>query len=507
LATALGDLDLADCYAYVELVYQHGPSVGSKLGSPDLARIARNATFRRWWDTTVAVGKADLEDHYGPPTEPTFVGEPSTSNGEPRAVPERPSPPAPESGAAPESTTANGEPTPAPGARSTGPAHSLRDDFPQFPLYELDRTRSLFHQYGTEIGSALLLAALPEAYAAGWGARVLAATGHLQNNKPGDLQRRIRATAQFVTLVLGPTGFIGEGDPRNGDIENAWDPDSGPAFQAVMGLRLFHQIIRTILRNPKRKDALAKVLGRENSGVNVPLNQEDLLATQLLFGVTVFEVLEKFGMSWSVEDQGAYLVTWDLIGRLLGIQDLDARMSARFDPSTLDGARRLLALLRARQWIEVPPFLAEVSPSGNGSVPLDDVWNSLRPGRLLTKALLDQLTSAMGKRSQSWPLAAIRELTPPVVHDRLGLGASGMVMTLLDGLPRRTAPIGWFTRVTLPNPAKAGALRLMANTVTRQAVISFLRSGDQPPFVLPGLEDWTASLSGARSGATTFPAP
>jgi hypothetical protein len=182
-------------------------------------------------------------------------------------------------------------------------------------------------------------------------------------------------------------------------------------------------------------------------------------------------------------------------------------MVPRFDPSTLDGARRLLALLRARQWIDVPPFLAEVSQIGNGSIPLDDVWNSLRPGRLLSKALLDELTSAMGKRSQSWPLAAIRELTPPVVHDRLGLAASGMVMTLLDGLPRPTAPIGWFTRVTLPNPAKAGALRLMANTVTRQAVISFLRSGVQPPFVLPGLEDWTASLSGARSDADTFPAP
>ena len=133
--------------------------------------------------------------------------------------------------------------------------------------------------------------------------------------------------------------------------------------------------------------------------------------------------------------------------------------------------------------------------------PLDDVWNSLRAGRLLTKALLDELTSAMGKRSQAWPLAAIRELTPAVVHDRLGLGGSGLVMTLLDGLPRRTAPIGWFTRVTLPNPAKAGVLRMMANTVTRQAVISFLRSGDQPPFVLPGLEDWTASLPGAVRGA------
>jgi hypothetical protein len=225
------------------------------------------------------------------------------------------------------------------------------------------------------------------------------------------------------------------------------------------------------------------------------LNQEDLLATQLLFCITVFEVLEKFGLSWSTDDQMAYLTTWNLIGRLLGV-DAPASVGVEVDLESVEGARRLLELLRIRQWREVPPFVAEVAFPDEPGVPLDDVWSSLRPGRRLTKALLDELASAMGTHFQSWPLATMRELAPDVVRDRLGLGASGLSMSLLHNLPHRKATIGWFTTIRMPNTVKAMTIRYMANTVTRDAVISFLRSTNPPPFVMPGLEDWSASLPG-----------
>ena len=62
-------------------------------------------------------------------------------------------------------------------------------------------------------------------------------------------------------------------------------------------------------------------LGDQNTAPRRPLNQEDLLSTELTFVLTVFEVLEKFGLLWSEEQQLAYLHTWQLIGRCLGICD------------------------------------------------------------------------------------------------------------------------------------------------------------------------------------------
>jgi hypothetical protein len=458
---ALGTLTYENCVAYMKVVYEQGPDIGQDhLG--ELANHPKKEIFATWWDATLDVGRSVLRTSYG-----------DADNG--------------------------ADPT----------EQKFSEVLPSFPISELNQTRVLFHQYGTEIGSALLLAALPQAYATSWGARVLAATGHLQNDKPGDLTRRIRATAQFVTFVLGPSGFVAEGDLSNGAIENAWDPWSagkGQAFRSVMGLRLLHQVIRTILTeqpNPRAKEAIEVTLGPENWPPCQPLNQEDLLATQLLFCITVFEVLEKFGLSWSIEDQLAYLTTWNLIGRLLGIDSLKSGDCPELDLESVEGARRLLELLRIRQWKAVPPFVAEMTVSDDLGVPLDDVWNSLRPGRRLTKALLDELAGAMGNHFKSWPLATMRELAPHVVRDRLGLGASGLCMSLLDNLPHRKATIGWFTTIRMPNTVKATTIRFMANTVTRDAVMSFLRSTTPPPFVLPGLEDWTASLPGVGQRSAT----
>jgi hypothetical protein len=464
---ALDTLTYENCVGYMKLVYEIGPDIDpQRLGMQ--VDESRREIYADWWSATLDIGRSILESKYG--------------------------------GAGGGAAGADGAPPP------------FAERLPSFPISELNRTRSLFHQYGTEIGGALLLAALPQAYATSWGSRVLAATGHLQDDTPGDLTRRIRATAQFVTSVLGPSGFVAEGDLSNGSIENAWDPWSrgtGQAFRSVMGLRLLHQVIRTILTgqpNEAARDAVKAALGDENWFPCQPLNQEDLLATQLLFCITVFEVLDKFGLSWSVEDQTAYLTTWNLIGQLLGIDPPGVPGSVPGSPDlnleSVDGAHRVLELLRSRQWQAVPPFVAEVVVENGANVSLDRVWNSLQPGRRLTKALLDELASAMGTHLRSWPLATMRELAPHVVRDRLGLGASGMSMSLLDNLPHRKATIAWFTRIRLPNGAKAATLRFMANTVTRDAVVMFLRSTEPPPFVLPGLEDWSASLPGVGQSST-----
>ena len=179
----------------------------------------------------------------------------------------------------------------------------------------------LFARYGSEIAAALLLAALPEAYAAGEGATVLAQ--HSQLAKGGTLStRRILATAQFVIWILTP----GTPDPPVSDdmqkytypsfddTSLLWAPTKGRALRASLALRMMHSLIR-----------ISAPTGIESPALDAPvrplLNQEDLLATLLSFSITVFEVLEQFGINWTAEEQEAYFYVWDRVGHTLGIGD------------------------------------------------------------------------------------------------------------------------------------------------------------------------------------------
>ena len=65
---------------------------------------------------------------------------------------------------------------------------------------KLEVAQRLFARYGTEIGGALLLAALPQSYATAFGAGVLGANAQLET----DLARRIRRTMLFLLTVMQP---------------------------------------------------------------------------------------------------------------------------------------------------------------------------------------------------------------------------------------------------------------------------------------------------------------
>ena len=113
-------------------------------------------------------------------------------------------------------------------------------DAPDRDLREsLDVASDLFRRFGNEIAGALLLAALPDAFAAEKGASVLASR---QLGSPGALRRRIRGTAQFLMLVLA----------RNTDdevriLEEArWKPVVGRCWRTVVALRLYHASIRIL---------------------------------------------------------------------------------------------------------------------------------------------------------------------------------------------------------------------------------------------------------------------
>jgi hypothetical protein len=420
------------------------------------------------------------------------------------------------------------------------------------PVDALVEAREHFQTYETEIAAALLLAGLPEAYAAKDGVRVLAVTNQLGSNP----KRRVRATASWLLSVLGP----------DGTIEDDWGP-AGMSFRAVVGLRLFHQVVRTTLTLQRDIQlvpggvTLADFLGPANT---TAVNQEDLIATRLTFSIGVFEVLEKFGIAWSEDGQASYLAAWNFIGHCLGIVDewpayddkgqLLAPPSASPRPESVTESRRLLAAIRQHQWPPAPPWrtgsqptdvpaeqatnvpadqpgdVAEailveqdtvlvdeegrtvgelivdevliVKASANGGEPdpdksLQGVVGALEPGRELADALLEELSQAMLPAGRRWPRALMQVLNPPVVVDRLGLGAPGFPLEALSYLPPLYRRIGSFTRISQRNPVTGATLRFMANEVARRAVVSFVDTTKHAPFVLPGLEEWS---SGIRPG-------
>lgn len=379
------------------------------------------------------------------------------------------------------------------------------------------QARTLFARYGSEIAGALLLAALPQAYAAEWGSRVLVATSEMLGS---GLSQRISGTAQFLFAVMA--GDQWHEDGKHYDLLNpnrdAWFGDgtiSTPIqpWEFCAALRVHHSAIRASLHADKDAD---RILGDRNT---TPLNQEDLLATLLSFSITPFEVLESFGIAWTAEEQLAYLRAWDAVGTRIGIATPEVMKTLKygkpeFDPVGWHGlrpapvadSRALLHQLQRRQWPApgpTPPWTKKRASGEGARPPRASPWHrpmtdGTRPGRLLMRSLLDQLTRSMPPYERLLPITVIRQLAPPVVRARLNLGGGGIVTALLDHLPEQELMVDRFTVERVPNKRGARALRLMANEVTRRATFQFLEDGR---LLVPGLESWSASLVDREHGS------
>ena len=372
---------------------------------------------------------------------------------------------------------------------------------PRHPELDVDKlllAQRLFATYSTEIASALLLAALPQAYAAQWGSRVLVATTKLHE----DFRRRILGTAQLLVFAMRGA--------KKEEVHTFWTRPAKPEkasmsmpWKACLAVRLYHEAIRQQLErasDPEHGDARTRdLLGEENTSPAKPLNQEDLLGTLLSFTITVFEVLERYGIAWTADGQEAYLYAWDLIGERLGIgnadvlrelpqnfrEHIEADQWKGLRPRKVEDTRLLLDQLRGRQWAPLPPL---VPPAGGGN----DGWEGARAGRVLVRALLDELAAAMPRRMQGLPIAVMRALAPDIVRDRLALGGGGLAFSLLDLLPKRRLLVERFTALPVVSPVGGFALRTMANQVATQFVVRFIQRGQLD---LPGLEDWADGLS------------
>lgn len=323
-----------------------------------------------------------------------------------------------------------------------------------------------FARFGNEISAALLLAALPQAYAT-TSAGILMGGG-----LKADPSMRLRRTAQFLVKVMMISG-------RAETPEDLWKADDRAA-QSVLQLRALHAIIRRGVKHQHRVPQspippdLQLYFG--GGGNPEPINQFELLGMLLTFTIGVFEALERFGITWSRDEQDAYYHHWDVIGQYLGI---DHRPE-------LSDARRTLSEIREVEWEPINPRIGSI-------VNLQDEWKSLSAGRKLTRALLEDLENCMSARRRGWPLSVMRRLNPPLVCDRLALGGGGALQTLVDSMPGRRTHVDRFTSIRRTNSANSRLLRQMATTVARATLLDFV-SHPSRPLEMPGLEDWSGGL-------------
>ena len=141
--------------------------------------------------------------------------------------------------------------------RSARPASAAESDANDYLTYVhgtygadveemIRQARDLFVRYGDEISAALLLSALPESYAAEWGAPVLIAHGDLVWQLP----RRIRQTALFLLAVLTETDGrrhpAGVGCPARHARSQVREPPSGDQHRidALPAVRLAASVPR-----------------------------------------------------------------------------------------------------------------------------------------------------------------------------------------------------------------------------------------------------------------------
>lgn len=172
----------------------------------------------------------------------------------------------------------------------------------------------LFNRYGHLILLILVCGSLPTTYAARRGVKVLNGTGRLRI----DPNRRLWETAQMVVNIMGPGGLS----------------RTGKGIRTAQKVRLMHAAIRRLLLTDP--DWNVEELG-------VPVNQEDLAGTLLMFSYFVLEGLKMLGVRIDPKERWGYFRTWQIVGRIMGV-------AAELIPADLDEAAQLIALIWRRQF-------------------------------------------------------------------------------------------------------------------------------------------------------------
>ncbi|MBB6461116.1 oxygenase MpaB family protein [Flammeovirga kamogawensis] len=175
--------------------------------------------------------------------------------------------------------------------------HDLDEDL-------IKQGQDFFEKHGPGLSAMLLCKSLPATYACANGAEVVYRTGQFMASKNQGLApftKRLMETAQFVINVMSEGGLN----------------KSSKGIISAQKVRLMHAAIRYYLQKNHKKGHHHHVWDTEKLGE--PINQEDMLGTLLSFSVFPIQGLEKLGVTVSPQEKKAYLYTWTVVGKILGV--------------------------------------------------------------------------------------------------------------------------------------------------------------------------------------------
>lgn len=172
-------------------------------------------------------------------------------------------------------------------------------DFFNFYLKQTDipedillKGQKLFDQKGDLYLAMLGFYSLPYAYAFGDGAEVLVRSKRILS----DIGRRLGETGSFILDVFKPGAFL----------------TKKKAFLTCAKVRLIHAFSRYFI---------SKYAHDWNDAYGKPINQEDLIGTNLSFSLIVIRGWKKMGFNVTSKEVSMIMQYWKWIGRLMGIQE------------------------------------------------------------------------------------------------------------------------------------------------------------------------------------------
>lgn len=262
----------------------------------------------------------------------------------------------------------------------------VEDSFPQefqdffnFYLHQealpetiLQKGQELFNQKGDLYLAMLGFYSLPYAYAFGDGAEVLVRSKRILD----DIGQRLGETGTFIMDIFEPGAFMSK----------------KKAYLTCAKVRLIHAFSRYFISH-YAKDW--------NDSFGKPINQEDLIGTNLTFSLIVIRGWKKMGFQVSNDEVDLLMNYWKWVGKLMGID-------TNYWPDNSKEAFELEKLIRKRHLRQ--------SDAGNKLInALIDYYKTTLPDQLISAQVIPILNFFLGKEASK----ALGIYTPQAVNGEL----------------------------------------------------------------------------------------
>jgi ER-bound oxygenase mpaB/B'/Rubber oxygenase, catalytic domain len=153
---------------------------------------------------------------------------------------------------------------------------------------QISRATDFYKKHQNAIGLLLACYSLPYCYLGENGAQVLGFSKRMQT----DTHNRLKETGLFLKTILKYDNWM-----------------TGLAQRSILKVRLMHAIWRHKL----------SLSDKWNIAWGIPINQEDMIGTNLSFSLLIIRGLKKMGVSISLSEETSYMALWNDIGHLMGI--------------------------------------------------------------------------------------------------------------------------------------------------------------------------------------------